>query len=302
MSPGRHWCRWLGHHHWIAGGITTEADPLEYQHGRKGLRVNMGKTKVLISWQGLNALQKSDKDRCGMCLKGISTYFIFVGVVPVHNKCSGVPGRLKYDASFSCKRCTGQDRPINGKLMTEVTVGQEKLQVVPSFCYLGAAHPQVVVVNSLLLSQDAVSHGANSLSSCPFSPPAHFPSPPEKELTIRVSGVSCSIQAKPGPQPYSTYIACNLMTELWFAECVESPPRTKSALGDDAAWRSGKGTPHPPTYTAWPCRTQRWLVEESPETQSHSKSWPWLPQENLDWNDRHGPPSAGSNLNPPIRQ
>ena len=29
-------CRWPGHHHWIAGWITTEADPLEDQHGRKG--------------------------------------------------------------------------------------------------------------------------------------------------------------------------------------------------------------------------------------------------------------------------
>ena len=36
MSLGKPICRWPGHHHWIAGGITTEADPLEDQHGRKG--------------------------------------------------------------------------------------------------------------------------------------------------------------------------------------------------------------------------------------------------------------------------
>ena len=28
MSLGKPVCRWPGHHHWIAGGITTEADPL----------------------------------------------------------------------------------------------------------------------------------------------------------------------------------------------------------------------------------------------------------------------------------
>ena len=46
---------------------------------------------------------------------------------------------------------------------------------------------------------------------------------------IHVSGVPCSMQVKPGPQPYPTCIACNIMTELWFAGCAESPPRTKSA-------------------------------------------------------------------------
>ena len=35
MSLGKPVCRWPGHHHWIAEGITTEADPLENQHGRK---------------------------------------------------------------------------------------------------------------------------------------------------------------------------------------------------------------------------------------------------------------------------
>ena len=37
MSLGKHACRWPGHHHWIAGGITPKADPLEDRHGRKGI-------------------------------------------------------------------------------------------------------------------------------------------------------------------------------------------------------------------------------------------------------------------------
>ena len=82
---------------------------------------------------------KSGKDPCGMCLKGVGTNSIFCGGCSswIHKKCSGIPGRLKSDASFMCKRCTGQARPIDGRLMTEVTVGREKLEVVPSFCYLG---------------------------------------------------------------------------------------------------------------------------------------------------------------------
>ena len=36
--------------------------------------------------------------------------------------------------------------------MTDVTLGRQKLEVVPSFCYLGTAYPQVGDVNSLLSS------------------------------------------------------------------------------------------------------------------------------------------------------
>ena len=96
----------------------------------------MGNAKVLISWPGLDVLQKSP---CGVCLRGVSTNSIYCGVCSsgIHKKCSGIPGRLKSDASFRCKRCTGQTRPIDGKLVTEVTIGREMLEVVPSFCYLG---------------------------------------------------------------------------------------------------------------------------------------------------------------------
>ena len=38
-------------------------------------------------------------------------------------------------------------------------------------------------------------------------------------------------------------------------------------------------------------RSDGWLKK----TQSHRRSWPWLPQENLDRSDRHGLPSAVSN-------
>ena len=65
------------------------------------------------------------------------------------------PWPSETDASFRCKHCTGQARPTDGRLRTEVTVGRYKLEVVPSFCYLG----------------DCLSSGANSMSSCRSSPP-----------------------------------------------------------------------------------------------------------------------------------
>ena len=45
----------------------------------KGLRVNMGKTKFLISGPGIDVLQKFGKDACGVCLKGVGTSSIFYG-------------------------------------------------------------------------------------------------------------------------------------------------------------------------------------------------------------------------------
>ena len=54
----------------------------------------------------------------------------------VHKRYICITGPLKPDPSFRCKWCTGQARPIDGRPMTQVTVGREKFEVVPSFCYL----------------------------------------------------------------------------------------------------------------------------------------------------------------------
>ena len=88
-------------------------------------------------------------------------------------------------------------------------MGREKLDVVTSFCYLGTTYRQVSVANSLL-SQDVVLHVGkfNELL------PAYSPSPPEVELTIRVSGMPYSMKAKSGSQRYVTCIACNVTAEL----------------------------------------------------------------------------------------
>ena len=45
----------------------------------EGRRVNMGKTKVLLSGHGLDVLQMFVKDPCGVCLKGVGTHCISCG-------------------------------------------------------------------------------------------------------------------------------------------------------------------------------------------------------------------------------
>ena len=107
---------------------------------KNGLRVNMGKTKIMESGINLDVLKKSGKYPCGVCQSGVgSSNAIFCGGCKrwVHKKCSGIKGPLRPDPEFRCVRCLGTARAIDEREVSEVEVGNEKLEVVPEFCYLG---------------------------------------------------------------------------------------------------------------------------------------------------------------------
>ena len=106
---------------------------------KKGLRVNMGKTKIMESGIYLDVLKKSGKYPCGVCLTGVgSTNAILCDGCEswVHKKCSGIKGRIT-ESEFTCAGCLGTARAIDGRQSLEVEVGNEKLEVFPEFCYLG---------------------------------------------------------------------------------------------------------------------------------------------------------------------
>ena len=110
---------------------------------KKGLRVTMGKTKIMESGINLDVLRKSGKHPSGVCQRGVgSTNAILCGGCKrwVYKKCSGIKGRLLPDSGFRCARCLGTARAIDERLL-EVEVGNEKLEVVPEFCYLGDMLP-----------------------------------------------------------------------------------------------------------------------------------------------------------------
>ena len=60
----------------------------------KGLRVNAGKTKIMICGTGLDLLQSSGEFPCAVCRTGVGSNSIFCKGCKhwVHKKCSG----LKY--------------------------------------------------------------------------------------------------------------------------------------------------------------------------------------------------------------
>ena len=105
----------------------------------KGLRVNMARTKFMVSGTDLNVLKKSGQFPCAVCLSGVGANSIQCTRCSkwVHKKCSGLAGNLRADPTYVCPRCEGRARPLDGRPVKEVMVDGSKLEVVASFCYLG---------------------------------------------------------------------------------------------------------------------------------------------------------------------
>ena len=84
-------CRWPCYHRWIAQGMCQEALDLERSKGGEGLRVNAGKTKIMICGMGMDRLQGSGEFPCAICHTGVGSNSIFCICCKhwVHKKCSG---------------------------------------------------------------------------------------------------------------------------------------------------------------------------------------------------------------------
>ena len=104
----------------------------------KGLRVNAGKTKIMICGTGLDLLQSSGEFPAAVYRTGVGSNSIFCKGCKhwAHKKCSGLK-RSTEDPDYRCTRCQGTIRPLDGRPQREVQVGSDKLELVASFCYLG---------------------------------------------------------------------------------------------------------------------------------------------------------------------
>ena len=105
----------------------------------KGLKVNVAKTKVLISGWGLNTIKESGNYPCGVCLKGVGVNSIYCSNCKhwIHKPCSKVNGPIKSNVNFKCQRCQGLAPAIDKRDMFNVVVDNESIEVGDSFCYLG---------------------------------------------------------------------------------------------------------------------------------------------------------------------
>ena len=105
----------------------------------KGLRVNLKKTKIMISGPNLNTLKDSGRYPCAVCRSGVGKNSVLCHGCKlwVHKKCSNIRGRLTDDPSYRCSRCLGTARPIDARPEHSMPLDGYNLEVVDSFCYLG---------------------------------------------------------------------------------------------------------------------------------------------------------------------
>ena len=107
----------------------------------RGVRVNMNKTKVMISGERQKPVHKVARWPCGVCGRGVGSNSIQYTSCQkwVHKKCSGITGikgsMFKVMRSFICIGCSNR---VISTGHTSVDIGASaNLEVVDKFCYLG---------------------------------------------------------------------------------------------------------------------------------------------------------------------
>src|SRR5260221_1596979 len=92
----------------------------------KGLRVNMGKTKVMRCKIRFGQVENSGKRPCDICRKGVGSNSICCSKCKqwIHKKCSVVSGRLQDVVGFQCARCARGDSDKTDEVK-ELLLGEE---------------------------------------------------------------------------------------------------------------------------------------------------------------------------------
>ena len=80
-------------------GLKMKLNKWKTEMEAKGLRDNMGKTKIMVSRVNLQTLKDSGKYPCSVCRNGVGSNS--------NKKYSGVIGSLKSNPDCRCSRCKG---------------------------------------------------------------------------------------------------------------------------------------------------------------------------------------------------
>jgi hypothetical protein len=108
----------------------------------KGLKVNVGKTKIMVGGEGTSDVEVSGKWPCGVCKKGVGSNSVqcIRCLRWVHKKCSGVKGQLqKVTETFECKQCSRGVAEVDSIALSKgMDIGNgDVLEYTKKFCYLG---------------------------------------------------------------------------------------------------------------------------------------------------------------------
>ena len=143
---------------------------------KKGLRVNMGKTKIMESGINLDVLKKSGRYPCGVCQSGVgSCNAILVAASP---GCIRNAVALRDPCTLTLSSGAPDALGLLGLLMKEkfqrLRLETKSLKLSQNSATLGTCSLQEVAA-SWLRSHAANVHGASSANCFPFSPTAICP-------------------------------------------------------------------------------------------------------------------------------
>ena len=102
---------------------------------RVGLKVNLDKTKLLVSGKPLETRRETGRYPCGVCGLGVGSSSILCTQCGkwVHKRCSGL-ARLTSVQDFRCSTCV---QPPRAAPSESIEVDGGTIEEVESFCYLG---------------------------------------------------------------------------------------------------------------------------------------------------------------------
>src|SRR3989442_3257271 len=105
----------------------------------KGLRVNIGKTKVMNCKVGVGQVENSGKYPCEICRKGVGVNSVCCSSCKkwIHKRCIGVVGSLEKIGNFMCRNCTAGGVKVVDEVKQFVLGNNDKMEVVGKCCYLG---------------------------------------------------------------------------------------------------------------------------------------------------------------------
>ena len=256
-----------------------------------GLRVNAGKTKIMICGTGLDLLQSSGEFPCAICHIGVVSNSIFCNGCKywVYKKCSGLKPLTK-DPDYRCTWCQGTASSLDGRPQREVR--PDKLEVVASFCNLGdmlsaAGGCELSTTTHVKTAQKKFKELLPVLSSRHLALSRHM-----AVCTALACGAKCSMPVRLGHWQRQTSNVCSEMTGQWSDRSAVSshktlsPPDPMSYLRSLALriwtsfWRregsAGTDMWNSPwcSQSLWP--TGRWKV------------WAWEARDDMEAVDREG--------------
>ena len=123
-------------------GVLEQFNEWKCAMESKGLKVNLSKTKILVSGKECESVVTSGEYPCGVCGRGVGANSVLCTECGkwVHKRCSGLQSVTRA-RDYVCPACTRRGQGIPSQTDDSVVIGtaeSEVVEEVESFCYLGS--------------------------------------------------------------------------------------------------------------------------------------------------------------------